>query len=68
MVKQRKPALQLLFRGCKHEICLFSALRKAPAAFLSKKQNLKNSEVLNFSLDIDGYKVYNADYNNVTMR
>ena len=33
-----------------------------------KNQNLKNSEVVNFPLDIDGYKVYNADYNNVTMR
>ena len=60
--------LQQLFRRSRHEIGLFSTLRKTPVACLAKNQKLKNSEVVNFPLDIDGYKVYNADYNNVTMR
>lgn len=56
------------FRRCRGKTGLFSPLRKTPAARPAKNQNLKNSEVANFPLDIDGYKVYNADYNNVTMR
>ena len=68
MGKQGKPRFSRFFRRSRHEIGLYSALRKTPAVRLDKNQNLNFSEVVNFPLDIDGYKAYNTDYNNVTMR
>ena len=41
---------------------------KSTNSVRSENKNLKNSELVNFSLDNGSYKVYNADYNNVTMR
>ena len=66
MRKNRDSAAFFGAPGLKN--CLFSARRRTPVARPTKNKNLKNSEVANFSLDIGGYKVYNADYNNVTMR